>query len=857
MKLTVIPKNFIPLARLAWRESRSARRRLLLYMSSISLGAAALVAIDSYASNVTSSIQEQSKALLGGDIALSTRRPLFDSTQKLLDTLQRQGVRFARVTSFPSMAVVPRTTATRLVQVRAVSANYPVYGEITTEPAGEWQRLQSGAHALVDPSLLVTLEAHIGDTLTLGFGSFVIAGTLKDVPGSSEISEIFGPRVFIPERYVAETRLLVFGSTAQYRFLGKVPPGIKSDALLKPMRRSFAAVGMQARTAEQSEAQATRAIIQLRNFIGVVGLVALLLGGIGVASGVRAFVARKIDTVAILRCLGASSGQVLTIYVAQAAAMGLLGAAAGAALGVAVQFALPRVMSDFLPVDVNVSLVPSAILSGIAVGGWIALIFSLRPLLSVRNISPLQTLRREADADILRTSFKDVPRLLVDGALVISVVAIALSRATRVSNGLGMAAATGAVILMLVLSASALAYLARKTLRKGWPYVIRQGVANLYRPANQTRAVILALGFGSFLVTTLYVVQANLLRQFSTDAAASRANVVFYDVQPDQQSDIEKTVRSGSHEIVQVAPVVTMRIAEIDGIAVSRYAADTTLRPRRLAWTLRREYRSTFRDSAAEGETITEGKWFGESGKQSTDTGEVSIEESLSNDLKAPIGTIITWDVQGRRIPTWVTSLREVIWTRFEPNFFAVFSPETLKGAPTQYIVLANVAPRLEITRLQRTLVGRYPNISSLDLSLIKESIMKVVTKVTLAVRFMAIFSLAMGVPVLFSSIAATRRDRIREGVLLKTLGATRGQIMRILLSEYVLLGALGSLTGMVLAIGGGWGLTHFVFENDFSPAWGPALAIAGLMMGLTILIGLLAGRDVFRETAMSALREN
>lgn len=854
----MIPKNFLPLAKLAWRESRSARRRLLLYMSSISLGAAALVAIDSYASNVTSSIQEQSRALLGGDIALSTRRPLFDSSQRLIDTLTRKGVSFARVTSFPSMAVVPRTTATRLVQVRAVSANYPVYGEITTEPAGQWKQLQGGPNALVDPSLLVTLEANIGDTLKLGFGQFVITGTLKDVPGSSEISEIFGPRVFIPERYVAETRLLVFGSTAQYRFLGKLPPTINADALVKPLRKSFAQVGMDARTSEQSEAQATRAILQLRNFIGVVGLVALLLGGIGVASGVRAFVARKIDTVAILRCLGASSGQVLTIYVAQAAAMGLLGAAAGAALGVAVQFALPRVMKDFLPVDVSVSLVPTAIIAGIAVGGWIALIFSLRPLLSVRNISPLQTLRREADADILRTRLRDVPRLLVDAALVLSVIAIALSRSTRVSNGLGIAAATGGVILMLVLSASALAYLARKSMRKGWPYVIRQGVANLYRPANQTRAVILALGFGSFLVTTLYVVQANLLRQFSTDAAASRANVVFYDVQPDQEADIKKSVRAAGHEVVQTAPVVTMRIAEINGVPVAKMAADTVSKTRRQGWTLRREYRSTFRDSTAEGEKITAGKWFGaQRAKQSRDTGEVSLETSLASDLKAELGDVITWDVQGVRVPTRVTSLREVTWTRFEPNFFAVFSPASLADAPRQYVVLANVAPRAEVTRLQRTLVGRYPNISSLDLSLIKESIMKVVSKVAIAVRFMAIFSLAMGIPVLFSSIAATRRDRIREGVLLKTLGATRGQIVRILLSEYILLGVLGSLTGMVLAIGGGWALTHFVFENDFSPAWGPAFGIAGLMMALTVSIGLLAGRDVFRETAMSALREN
>lgn len=853
-----MPQTFGPLARLTWRESRSARRRLLLYMSSISLGAAALVAIDSYAANVTDSVQDQSRTLLGGDIALSSRRPLVDSTRRLVAALEKQGVEFARMTSFPSMAVLPRNTATRLVQVRAVSSNYPAYGRITTEPAVAWRGLHSGANALVDPSLLVTLEAHIGDTLKLGFGKFRIAGTLKDVPGSAEISEIFGPRIFIPERYVAETRLLVFGSTAQYRFLGKVPATLNPDKLLKPLRKSFAQTGVEPRTAEQSEAQATRSIIQLRNFIGVVGLVALLLGGIGVASGVRAFVARKIDTVAILRCLGASSAQVLTIYVAQAAAMGLVGATAGAALGVMVQFALPAVMADFLPVDVNVRLVPAAIVSGIAVGGWIALIFALRPLLSVRNISPLQTLRREPDADILRTRMRDIPRLLVDVSLIASVFAIALTRSTQTRNGIGMALAIGGVILLLALSAIALTYVARKSLRKGWPYVIRQGVANLYRPANQTRAVVLALGFGSFLVTTLFLVQANLLEQFSADAAASRANVVFYDVQPDQQANIERSVTRSGHEVVQVAPVITMRIAEINGASVATIASDTSRRPRREAWTLRREYRSTYRSSPTEGETITKGKWFtARPAGPVTGIGEVSLENSMARDLGAKIGDVITWDVQGLRVPARVTSLRDVIWTRFEPNFFAVFSPATLQGAPKQYIVLANVSPRTEVTRLQRLLVGKYPNISTLDLSLIKESIMKVVGKVAVAVRFMALFSLAMGIPVLFSSVAATRRDRIREGVLLKTLGATRGQIVRILLTEYALLGLLGSLTGALLAVGGGWALTHFVFGNEFTVAWLPALGIAALMLGQTIAIGLLAGRDVFRETPMAALRES
>jgi putative ABC transport system permease protein len=251
------------------------------------------------------------------------------------------------------------------------------------------------------------------------------------------------------------------------------------------------------------------------------------------------------------------------------------------------------------------------------------------------------------------------------------------------------------------------------------------------------------------------------------------------------------------------------------------------------------------------------GKWFSAAALAGKgDTTELSLEKDVADELRVKLGDVITWNVQGVEIPARVTSLREVQWARFEPNFFAVFASAGMRNAPKQYVALASVPKGTTIAALQRDIVTRYPNVSSIDLTLVKETVAKIVKKVSTAIRFMALFSLAMAIPVLFSAVAATRRDRIREGVLLKTLGATRGQIVRILLAEYSLLGLLGSLTGMLLAIGGGWALTHYVFEASFSPAMIPALLIAGAMLGLTITIGLLAGRDVFKETPMTALRE-
>ena len=882
------------LAGLTWRESRSARRRLLLYMSAISLGVAALVAIDSFAENVTRSIREQSRGLLGGDIAFTSRRPITQEQRAILDSVQKKTkAEYARVVTFPSMALVQRTGKTRLVQVRAVSPNFPFYGVITTTPANRWTTLQSGPVALVDPSLLVALNAKVGDTVSLGLMKFTIGATLKDVPGTPGVAEIIGPRVFIPEKYLAGTQLLVFGSTAEYGVLAKLPSSVNPRKVIAPLRPTLERQQLRATTVDQSERNATEAIQELSRFIGIVGLVALLLGGVGVASGVRALVSRKIDTVAILRCLGASSGQVLVMYVAQAAAMGIVGAIAGAAIGVAVQLGLPSVFGDFLPVDVDVTLEPSAIITGIVVGGWIALIFSLRPLLALRNVSPLQTLRRDADSEVLRMRWNDIPRVMVNVALLASVIVIAILRAATIRQGLIMSLATLAVIGVLTLSAIFLSYVARKSLRTGWPYVVRQGVANLYRPANQTQSVILSLGFGAFLITTLFLVQSNLLRRFEFNAAASQANLVFFDIQDDQANGVDSMVRAHG-SILQSAPIVTMRISRINDRTVdqiitetrARRVADSLARARggaaaesvtsrrkaeaearkrgtqspqagRTGWALNREYRSTFRDSATTGEKMKSGKWFSAAAlKGESDTSEVSLEESIAEELRVKLGDVITWNVQGLDVPTRVTSLREVTWARFEPNFFAVFPSAALRAAPKQHVVLASVPGSMTVAALQRDIVTRYPNVSSIDLTLVKETVARIVDKVSTAIRFMALFSLAMGIPVLFSAVAATRRDRIREGVLLKTLGASRGQIMRILFAEYGLLGLLGSLTGMVLAIGGGWAVIHYVFDAEYSPAFLPAVLIAVAMLALTVTIGLLAGRDVFRETPMSALRD-
>ncbi|MDQ6888058.1 MAG: FtsX-like permease family protein [Gemmatimonadota bacterium] len=830
---------------LAWRESRNSRRRLLLFMSSISIGTAALVAIDSYAGNVVRSVGEQSRALLGADLSLTSRQPFSPRMTRWLDSVRAtQGT----VTTFSSMALVPRTPGTRLVQVRAVSPAIPFYGAIETEPAGRWRRLQAGRNALVDQSLLIALDAHLGDSLSLGLSRFAIIGTLRNVPGDVGIATAFGPRVYIPDRYVLETRLLSFGSRAEYEVQLRLPSGTDADALAQRSRALFQAEKVRSRTVRQTEENLTKGIDQLRRFLGIVGLVALLLGGIGVASGIYAYIAERIDTVAVLRCLGGTSAQVLAIFVTEAAALGLIGSAAGVALGVALQFTLPLVLADFVPVDVHLRLEPTAIAFGLMVGVWVAVLFALAPLLAVRRISPLQALRRDAEALARRPLWRDPARIATGVALAASIAAIALQRSARPRDGIAMVLAIGVAILGLLLSAAFIGWLARRVVRDGWPFVVRQGMANLHRPANQTRAVTLSLGFGSFLISMLYLVQTNLLRQISFSSEASQANLALYDIQEDQLRGVDSLVRLAASPVLQQVAIVPMHIAAINGKDV------TALSKARPSWALRREFRSSFRDSLVRSEKLVSGRW--EATAPASEPSPISVEQGVVKELGLVLGDRIDWDVQGVTIRTRLASVREVNWARFEPNFFVIFPTGPLAAAPKMFVVMTHGDSVSQRARLQRAIAERYPNVSSIDLSLIQDAVSRILSKVAIAIRFMALFSVGTGALVLFGAVAASRRQRLREGVLLKTLGATRAQIGRIMLAEYAVLGFLGSLTGMILSVGGAWAFVHFIFEAPFRPAGLPMLAIAVGMMLLTITIGVLSGRGVFAETPMAALRE-
>lgn len=850
--------------RLSWRETRAARRRLLLFASAISVGVATLVAIRSFTANLRDAIHLQARELLGADLLLSSNRPFTPPVEALLDSLARGGGGGAvvgRRTVLNSMAYLRgRDGGARLVEVRAVGGGFPFYGRAITEPPGRWGDLDTADVAVVDPSLLVELGARIGDTLELGRRDFRIAATAVDVPG--RLSGGFGsfvPQVYVPVRDVAGTGLVVFGSRATYQALLKLDGERAARRLDGSHKRLFDREKVRSRSAGDAEANLTDSLSQLSTFLQFVGLIALLLGGIGVASGIGAFVAGKLDTIAVLRCLGASRLLVFAVYLLQAAGLGLVAAAGGALLGVGVQLVLPGLLRGVLPVEVTVSVEPAAIAAGLAVGVVVAVLFALRPLLEVRLVSPLQALRRPFEDEASRPP-RDPWRLAALGAVAIGVLVVAMNQAEQPRVGLGFAVAIGVMIGVLSLAARLAVAAARRLLRLGargarWPYVVRQGVANLHRPRNQTRTVVVALGFGVALLATLYIVQANLLGQvqFATLNTPGRPNLVFMDVQRDQEAGVDSLLRARGHPAQQQVPIVPMRIASINGRTPDQITADPRQRPR-APWTLRREYRSTFRDSMTASEQLVRGAWWHAPG--SGPPYPVSLSSDLAQDLGVRIGDRIDWSVQGATVPTVLVALRDVEWARFEANFFAVFSSAALAAAPRSSVVLTRVDDATERSRLQRAVSERYANVTSFDVALVQATVERILRRVALAIRFMAAFSLATGALVLLGAVAAGRLARIREGALLKALGATRRQLSRILLAEYLALGALAGVVGIGLSAGGAWAMVHFVFALRFSFPALPLLGVLALTAALVALIGLSASRDVFRRTAMEVLRD-
>jgi len=832
--------------RMAARDSRNQRRRLLLFMSSIAVGIAALVAISSVGKNLDAAIDEQAKALLGADLLIRSRQPFAATTEALFDSL---GGAQSREVGFASMIYFPKSNGTRLARIRALAGDFPYYGEFETAPSAAATSFRTGQHALVEDALLLQYGAAVGDSMKIGAVKFQIVGRLKKMPGESSASAFFGPRVYFPLAYLEQTQLVQRGSQITYAVYFKFDRAIDAKKLVEAIKPHLEQQRLRTETVETRKAELGQAMRNLTNFLSLVGFIALLLGSVGVASAVHVYIKQKLSAIAVLRCLGAATRQTFNIFLLQALALGLLGSVVGAAIGVYIQTLLPSVLSDFLPVQLEANISWPAIAEGMLAGLTMALLFALLPLLAIRNISPLLTLRADYETT---ARARDPWRWLLYALIALAITGFAMRQMQGWLQGLIFAAAVGASFGLLSAAAKLLTVMTRKFFPDGWSYTWRQGLANLFRPHNQTLMLMLAIGFGAFLISTLYLTQHTLLRQVSLTGADEQPNLVFFDIQPDQQAEAAELIRASGLPVMQQVPIVTMRLEKINGRDVRELQKDSTTTIS--GWALRREYRSSYRDSLNDNEKIIAGK-FQPRVKNSADTIFVSLEKDIAEELKAKVGDELVFDVQGIAMATRIGSVREVDWQRMMPSFFVLFPQGVLEAAPQFHVIVTRAPSNEQSARLQQAMVQRFPNVSGIDLALILNTVDAILNKVAFVIRFMALFSIMTGLIVLAGAVITSRYQRIQESVLLRTLGANRRQVLRIMAIEYFFLGGFAALTGLLLATAASWALAVLVFETSFAPAALPMLVILILVMGLTMLIGLLNSRGIIDRPPLEVLR--
>jgi putative ABC transport system permease protein len=842
---------------LALRESRYGFRRVGVYMASITLGVAALVSIHSFRDDFSRAVQADADILMGANARFADDKPIGPEVQTVIDSLRSAGVESARVTTASSMILAPSSDVVRLLQVRALDQGYPYYGDVATEPAGVWGAHLESGKVLVDPAVLTQLRVSIGDSLVVGTVRLVIAGTVDDLPTDVAFQAAIGPRIHISQESMELAGLIGFGSLARYEVYLRLPDQNERGALRDRYGEVLLAAGVSYRLAEEQAQSLANGVRFLGRFLALVGLAALLLGGVGVASAIHVYIRERRPGIAILRCIGAGQSTAFLAYLIQAACLGLLGASGGVVLGVVLQEVMPIVLAGVLPVDVNTRLSLPSIAAGLGIGVWVAVVFALIPLLQVRDVPPLAAIRQDFEA---RRRF-DLPRLAAYLILAASVLLLCALEAPEPEMGVGFAlglAVAGGTIAAVGLG---LTHLTRRFFPARASYPVRQGVSNLFRPQNQTVSVTLALGFGAFVIGMILQVEASLRDDLTMSAGDGQANLLLFDIQTDQLAGILELV--GEDAQADASPLVTGRVAQINRISVDSLRANLDPERRPDAWAVRREYRNTYRATLGRAETLISGQWWdGTPGREDgtrVDYGRlprVSLEQDVAESLRVGLGDTIAWDISGTQIETVITSLRRVDWARLEPNFFAIFEPGVLDDAPQNILLVARIPSDEERARVQRDLVGVFPNVSALDFSRVQEAIESVLSRVRQAVAFLGGFSALAGIIVLTGALATSRMQRLREGALLKTLGARRNQIMTVLFAEYLALGSIATASGLLLAIGASAIVVPQVFEIDYRVRLGSVGVIWLVVVSLTVLTGLVGSRDLLRRPPLPVLRE-
>jgi putative ABC transport system permease protein len=849
----------------AGRESRGARGRLILFTACLALGSLAVVGVTGLARSVRAALATQSRELLGADVWIRSRRPFPPELEAELAAARETGVRTSDVRLVQTMARAPSTDASRLVELKAVGAGFPWYGALVLEPPGALEAALDAEHVVVASELAGALALHVGDELALGAARFRIAALVLDEPGRLDPTFTAGPRVFASLDGFERMQLGGLGSRITYGALLALPPAIVSatdsaDDWADALRERLPdARELRIESHEDAQPQVRRAAGRVERYLGLVALLALILGGVGVAEIVRAWIGTRIASVAVLRVLGFRPRELLVTYAGHVVALAAAGSALGALLGSCLPLLLPRLLPELLPAGLVLEWAPSSMLRGVGLGTLVALAFSLPALVEVWRVPPVRVLRHEAEPL--------PPRRGVRAAAAFSLVAAVFLAAWVQGGELDEAAwftgGTLALFALLAGGAFALTRLAAIVPRARVAPSLAHGLAALARPGAGTLAAVVALGLGTLVVLTLILVESGLARRLGGALPNEGASLFFLDLQSDQQAEFERILRAEEARSVRIVPMVTARLTAIDGASVESLGGERERRDdggpdargRRAArggrarWALTREQRLTWQAELGSDNRIVAGALWSDPAHF-----ELSLEEEYAADIGAHLGSTLTFDVQGVPVELVVTSLRAVEWESFGINFFLVAEPGALDEAPHSLLAAADVAPERE-QRVQDAVSAALSNVTVIRVRAILDKVRHALDRAGLAVEVLGAFTALVGLVLLAGVASLGALRRAREAALWKVLGLTRAGVARLFALEFALLGLVGGLLGALGACALAWAFFEYVLELDGAVPWW-SVPVAGLLVAtLAALCGLAACARALAVRPIETLR--
>jgi len=851
-------------AKIAWREGRASSVKFFFVILAVAAGVGALTGVRGFAASFKQLLLKEARTLMAADV--SVRQFLLPNAeqQAKLAEFEKQGILRTWITETVTMAATERMPDPLLVSVKAVDpSEYPFYGEVVLKPAGLLAAVLTADQVAVSEDLLLRLQMKLGDTIKVGGIDFRAAAIVEKEPDRMAGSLNVGPRLMMSRAGLERTNLLRFGSRAAQRLLFKLPPEVKGPpdavnaAKVEKIRLELKSTFPEAMVIDFRETHPliTRGLTRSTTFLSLVSLIALIVGAIGVAMAIHSHVQQRLDSIAIMKCLGANSTQVMRIYLLQTLALGLLGGLLGVLFGALIQAAFPLLIARYFQIAPDFRIDPSSVAQGILIGLLATVLFTAVPLLAVRHIRPILILRRDMSETRLpwrERLRRQWPALLAGVLILLGMAGIAgwLAEGNwRDSARLGLFFVGGLAFSLLLLSGAAwlLLWLLRRFQQHvpfWFPSALRHGIANLYRPGNQAGAVLVALGVGVMFTLTVYLVQQQMIGQLAASAPPGMPNVFLIDIQDSQKDALVKLLKAqqGVTREPEIVPAVAIRLKTVNGKALDQLELKgferRFLQTRTVTWY----------DTKPDFVEMVSGNWL-------AGPNDVLINEDAAKALKAKRGTALQFDAYGRTINVQVVGTFKIEQVRMGSGVEFIFRKDQLAGLPLNYFGGVRVKTS-QVAALQRASYRQFPTISVINVADVLDIIQEVVDQIAVVVRFISGFAIVAGIIILASSIAGTRFRRIREVAILKTLGGTRRRIAAIFSVEFLVLGALAGLLGGGLATGFSYLLMSRFFEAELGASLLPVIvAIVGSAL-IANVAGWLASSRILAQRPLRILRD-